>query len=703
MRIVAAALLFSSVFSSLFPAAMSASTVPASRYRHLARGVNLTRWFQYGSHQVIGEADRDLLKTAGFTAVRIAVAPQYLLSKWAPAAEVTANLEKLDRGIELFIGSGMAVTLDFQADAEYLDDYLATPGSAGELIETWRMLASRYSNRDPELLFFEVMNEPDSRFTQAAWDQVQKEVLRVIHECAPAHTVLLAPANWSGLDALLRMTPYPNEPNVLYVLHYYSPATFTHQGATWTDQPGIAALRGVPWPAWLTSSLPSQTASDPDAADRLAKYRAEDWDREQVEWDMSLVARWQRKWNAKVIVNEFGAYKPFAGPDSRARWLHDVRGAIEKNGLAWAVWDYAAGFDVVETQDGTTQDGTTPEGTTQDGTTQDGTTQDGKTRIDPLVSAALGLTPWRVAEPARAARPPFSGPRTVQIGPQPDDHSGAAFLTASGNLVLLTPSTPGRVRLYINRGGILEPRALGGLAPVPGGVWVIPLKSGFFLAGDHPRLLLRGGDALRDSGTAFPRAGSAASMNEDLILFGDRPELWHGDGRGVFHPVPEAFPGQTEPFSCGVVTGGTLYAFGKGSGAVFRSEGSHRFVPQSLLPPNSGDGRCTAITGVQGEVIVAWANGEVQIVGKGRIGPLPPPKQAIRNIAMAGNLLVISRAGEPPLLYSRRPDGEFVPVDLEPANNLPVVVPIDLNGDGLTDLVYAQGGNAPLVARFGRR
>ena len=54
------------------------------------------------------------------------------------------------------------------------------------------------------------------------------------------------------------------------------------------------------------------------------------------------------------------------------------------------------------------------------------------------------------------------------------------------------------------------------------------------------------------------------------------------------------------------------------------------------------------------------------------------------------------------MLYARKPDGAWAPIDLKPANNLSVVAPTDLNADGLTDLVYAQGGNAPLIARFGR-
>ena len=104
---------------------LHAASVNPDRYAHLARGVNLTRWFQYGSYIPIDESARDMLKAAGFTGVRIAVAPQYLLPNWAKPGEIDRNLIRFDRGIDMFLASGMSVTLDFQADVDYLNYYFA--------------------------------------------------------------------------------------------------------------------------------------------------------------------------------------------------------------------------------------------------------------------------------------------------------------------------------------------------------------------------------------------------------------------------------------------------------------------------------------------------------------------------------------------------------------------------------------------------
>ena len=47
-----------------------------------------------------------------------------------------------------------------------------------------------------------------------------------------------------------------------------------------------------------------------------------------------------------LICNEFGAYRPVTEPASRNAWIHDVRTALEADGIGWAMWDYHGGFDV---------------------------------------------------------------------------------------------------------------------------------------------------------------------------------------------------------------------------------------------------------------------------------------------------------------------------------------------------------------------
>jgi hypothetical protein len=719
------------------------SAVSDARYAHLARGVNLTRWFQYGGRQPVTESDRDLLKNAGFTSVRIALAPQYLLPHFArQPGRIDRNLTRLDAGIDLFLDAGMAVMLDLQADTSYLDYYLSTPEAPQELIDTWRMLAARYANRNPDLLFFEIMNEPDSRFTQSAWDEEQKKVLAAIREVAPEHTVLLAPANWSGLDAMLQMTPY-SDPNVIYVMHYYSPSTFTAQGADWTSPHEIAKLRNVPWPAFLPELEGLIRDETDDGARRLLEqYRREDWDAGRIDWDIGLAAAWAKRWNVRVVVNEFGGYKPFSPPDSRARWLHDVRTALDHYELAWAMWDYGAGFDL--------------------------TLRAGDTRtIDPAVGAALGLQPWTDPDPVRPDPPPFSGMRTIQIGAQPDvDGFAEGILAVDVNAdglpdLIVTPITypalpEHPVQVFLNSGGgILQPAKFDGAPPTQRFVSAIVAgkfdrsgRPGFFLPdlgttggpGAQSKLILPSGkDALRDASANLPQqiahtTGAAAGDVDadgidDLVVFQERfgMQLFRNDGSGRFQIDAQAFPHEDNSFPCGVFVGRDLVVFGAG-GRVFRNDGKGHFRDGALLPAPPSKGRpalggCAAVADLNGDgkldILVGYTQPDmVQVLinnGDGtfrdetdrRMGPLPISRAGLRRIALArtGNTwaLVLTRPGEAPLLKVANADGVFYDASGWTAARSPwVVAPADFNGDGILDLAFGQGGGSPVVARFGQ-
>ena len=59
-------------------------------------------------------------------------------------------------------------------------------------------------------------------------------------------------------------------------------------------------------------------------------------------------------WNVPVICNEFGVYRKYADPQDRAAWITDVRTALEKHNIGWAMWDYSGGFGLVTKENGKT-------------------------------------------------------------------------------------------------------------------------------------------------------------------------------------------------------------------------------------------------------------------------------------------------------------------------------------------------------------
>jgi hypothetical protein len=53
-----------------------------------------------------------------------------------------------------------------------------------------------------------------------------------------------------------------------------------------------------------------------------------------------------------VICNEFGVYRKYADPKERAAWITDVRTALEKRNIGWAMWDYNSTFGLVTKENG---------------------------------------------------------------------------------------------------------------------------------------------------------------------------------------------------------------------------------------------------------------------------------------------------------------------------------------------------------------
>ena len=96
----------------------------------------------------------------------------------------------------------------------------------------WRKLAAHYANRDPDRVFFEILNEPEVS-DPYRWAGIQA------HRggghprsCAASHAHRHRRRTIRTLQDLLHAEPLADG-NVIYNFHFYEPHEFTHQGASW--------------------------------------------------------------------------------------------------------------------------------------------------------------------------------------------------------------------------------------------------------------------------------------------------------------------------------------------------------------------------------------------------------------------------------------------------------------------------------------
>jgi endoglucanase len=346
------------------------------RAQHLKKGINASEWFAQSSkdysaartNRYIDAQDIALIKRLGFDHVRLSVDAAPLEQDPRGADGLNAEfLARLDRAVDTMLADGLAVQLDLHPEDSYKQQLRAGDESVNRLIALWRHLAAHYAIRDPERVFFEIMNEPEVADAHR-WAEIQARVAAAIREVAPRHTLIATGPNYSSISDLLTQSPL-SDGNVIYAFHFYDPHAFTHQGANW----GLSWWKythGIPYPP-TESSMQELLKQIPDAPARFEfeHYWLDRWDAHRIQLEIDAVSAWGKSNHVPLICNEFGVYRQFSDAQSRSNWLRDVHTALETDGIGWTMWDYRGGFGVVYKEDGK------------------------PARVDAAVVVALGLKP----------------------------------------------------------------------------------------------------------------------------------------------------------------------------------------------------------------------------------------------------------------------------------------------------------------------
>ena len=325
----------------------------------LRRGINASHWFaQVGGKQGYTKAHFDthtteediaLIKAMGFDHIRFGLEIAPLFNAGAPENLPTEYLGYVDHAIDMILARGLAVVVDVHPSDEFKKK-LADDRNVEAFRQFWRAFARHLSARDPERVFLEVINEPMVE-DGYRWMGIQAKLIAAIREEAPRHTIIATAHRWSGPNELLSLEPVA-DPNVIYNFHFYEPHLFTHQGATWGWELW-RYLKRVPYPSspeGVAAILPAISNQQLRAA--VVQYGEERWDAARVDKEIARIAAWAKKRNVHVTCNEFGVYRKVVSPIDRAAWIRDVRTALEKYGIGWAMWDYKGGFDVVSRVNG---------------------------------------------------------------------------------------------------------------------------------------------------------------------------------------------------------------------------------------------------------------------------------------------------------------------------------------------------------------
>ena len=229
----------------------------------------------------------------------------------------------IQNGCTLWTGSireagaaGLTVVLD---EHDFIPCAADAAACRTKLLAFWTQVAARYRGT-PDNVLFELLNEPHGQETPAVWNSLLADVLAVIRRSDPTRTVVIGPAGSNDIAFLPSLDLPDGDRNIIVTIHYYRPATFTHQGTTWTT-PALAATTGVTW-------------GTPAEHDTMIR-------------DFDRVASWSKAHDRPILLGEFGAYDK-GDMVSRVAWTSAVARAAEDHGFAWSYWQFDSNFVVFD-------------------------------------------------------------------------------------------------------------------------------------------------------------------------------------------------------------------------------------------------------------------------------------------------------------------------------------------------------------------
>jgi aryl-phospho-beta-D-glucosidase BglC (GH1 family) len=290
----------------------------------LGKGINMGNMFEAPSETEWGNPFRNdyfqRIAELGFDHVRIPIrwdtpARTQMVSPYTIQPTFFARIKEV---VDMAIDQGLMVIINMH----HHDALFANPTANKErFLAQWIQIAEYFKDY-PEILLFEVMNEPHNQLTPALWNQYFEEALTEIRKTNPTRAILMGTAEFGGVSGIFHLNP-PDDDNIIVTVHYYNPFTFTHQGAEWV---------GGDSQNWLGT-----------------KWHDLQFERDAIAQEISALVSFSKERNIPIHMGEFGAYST-ADIDSRVRWTTFVARHFESLEFSWAYWEWSAGFGIFNPQ-----------------------------------------------------------------------------------------------------------------------------------------------------------------------------------------------------------------------------------------------------------------------------------------------------------------------------------------------------------------
>ncbi len=321
---------------------------------YLTRGYNITNWLEQDAFKDFGDYNETFvanLAKAGFKSLRLPIDLDLYAMKDATTKKYILPIsvdETLWTILDSFNAWTKAAKISLTIDYHTYDKSLSMKDadSLEVAVQIWGKVAEHFAAETREDLFFELLNEPELSFFDSArptadeWGTLANKMVTAIRAFDATRTLLFGDIDWYGIGALGKRTPLADT-NVIYIVHFYEPFIFTHQGASWAQ---LASSHDIPWPyspeRWSEyySTFGMSSTTTPSwilqQADRYASLGT----KESLYNALAEAKKWAVKNNVPVICNEFGVYERSSRMEDRARYYTDLVDVFDELQIPWQIW-----------------------------------------------------------------------------------------------------------------------------------------------------------------------------------------------------------------------------------------------------------------------------------------------------------------------------------------------------------------------------
>lgn len=305
-----------------------AAKLAFERNKRLGRGLNLNGYVDAnpydGNDAPMSENDFKEIARAGFKSVRIPIAWVKHASKEAPYTIDEDFFKKIDWTIEQCLKNEIAVSID-QHYYPYInmsedDPDLTWDENLDRIKSFWSQISERYKSLPDDMVFFELLNEPNTRIGADGLNKLHGELIEIIRRTNPGRTLIACTPNLGQTWTLGELEFPENEWNIIAQGHIYTPHTFTHQNLSYV--PSAAVGKPVEW---------NGTAEEQAA----------------VKNDLEFCYRWSNANGRPVNIGEYGVCLN-ADQDSMNRYFSFIQKQFNEYGLSNHIWAYRGLFGLYD-------------------------------------------------------------------------------------------------------------------------------------------------------------------------------------------------------------------------------------------------------------------------------------------------------------------------------------------------------------------